>query len=613
MGTGTLELIQGVAWKERFARATGSLRFDGRGVDVFDILMNKGDGEIRGAASLRWQDASYVFNATGTRIPVQLLDNFQFPKAPLTGLLNFEASGSSTFDNPSYDFTGRIGDLFVGDEGIGFVDGTLHVRNKVLVIERINVASARLQVFGSGSIALNDAADARFDLTFTNSLIDPYLKFFAPEMSPYTRAVVSGRLTADGPIAADHIEDLRVEMTIDTASLTLFDYELNNEGPITLRFDDHAFKIPVGALVLAGKDTKLAMSGSVDSRAQRVDLTATGQASLAVLQLFFPNLGASGGAKLNATYTGPFGAAKLTGRADIENGRLRLAGLTQTLNEINGPIAFDAAGINVAGLRARFGESDVVFGGNITLDGMRLREYNLTARGQQMAVRYPPGLRSVVDANLYFRGPVNAPTLGGEVIVTRADYRPQLPSNTGLMGLAAGGLGGGGGAEGGGPQGESTVPVALAIEIRAPRMRFIDNETATIFGRANLQVVGTLDRPFLTGRVDIENGEVRLGATRLLVQPGTIDFVNNQPVFDVEAITRPRVAGQTYDIDVRLRGTLDKLTPTFSSDPWLPNLQIVAMVLGSVPSDRTLRSAELQASQSQQNLQIRVRSRRPAS
>jgi hypothetical protein len=282
---------------------------------------------------------------------------------------------------------------------------------------------------------------------------------------------------------------------------------------------------------------------------------------------------------------------------------LRIAGLTQTLNEIHGPITFDTTGINVSGMRARFGESDVAFGGNITLDGMKLREYNLTARGQQMAVRYPPGLRSIVDANLYFRGPVDAPTLGGDVVVTQAEYRPVLPSNTGLIGLAAGGLGGGGGADTGAPGGESTVPVRLAIDIRAPRTRFINNESATVNGRANLQVVGTLDRPQLTGRVDIESGEVRLGATRLLVQPGTIDFVNNTPVFDVEAITRPRVAGQTYDIDVRLRGTLDKLTPTFSSDPYLPNMQIVAMVLGSVPSDEALRSAQLQSSTSQQDLQ----------
>jgi hypothetical protein len=149
------------------------------------------------------------------------------------------------------------------------------------------------------------------------------------------------------------------------------------------------------------------------------------------------------------------------------------------------------------------------------------------------------------------------------------------------------------------------VPVGLAIEIRAPRTRFISNETATVYGRANLQVIGTLDRPQLTGRVDIEGGDVRLGATRLVIQPGTIDFVNNQPFFDVEAITRPQVGGQRYDIDVRLRGTLDKLTPTFSSDPWLPNMQIVAMVLGSVPSDATLRSAELQTSQAQQELQVR--------
>ena len=51
-----------------------------------------------------------------------------YPQAPLTGLLEFNADGSGTFDVPRYQFRGRIRDLFVADEGVGEVTGRLDVR-----------------------------------------------------------------------------------------------------------------------------------------------------------------------------------------------------------------------------------------------------------------------------------------------------------------------------------------------------------------------------------------------------------------------------------------------------------------------------------------------------
>jgi uncharacterized membrane protein (Fun14 family) len=599
-GSGDLRIDKGLAWDERFESASGQLAFDGRGVDISDIRMEKGGGTITGAADLRW-DGTYSFEASGERVPVQSLDNFKFTTAPLTGLLKFGVSGAGAFDNPSYSFRGEIADLFIGDEGVGFVDGEFRVQNRVLAITSLNVTSSRLQVFGLGSIALNDASDAALSFTFTNSSLDPYLKFFAPTMSPYARAIASGRIQIDGPLAAEHVEDLRVEATIDPATLTLIDffgeqpvadYELKNEGVIRLRFEENAFRIPAGGFVLVGRGTRLELAGSVDRRAGRMDLDARGRMELALLQLLFPGIAASGDAEVNARYAGASGQEQLSGRAEIKDGRLRIAGLTQTLNLINGPIAFSADGVDVSGLRARFGESDVVFGGTIAMERMRFVSYDLTATGRNMVVRYPQGLTSLVDADLEFRGPVEAPTLGGEVTVRRATYRAPINANAPLLSLAAGGAIGGGG-DVPLPPTESTLPVRLNIHINADSTEIIRNTEATIVARADFNLIGTIARPILRGLVELESGFVQFGANRLLLLPGTILVENNQPVFDIEAVTRPRFGGQTYDIGVRIRGTFDKLEPTLTSDPWLPQGQIWSVLLGGVPTD-TDRLSEVQ-------------------
>ena len=95
-----------------------ALRFDGTGVRLDNLTVAKDTGTITGAAFVGW-DSTYSFNANGRRIPVERLAFVTFPRAPLSGLAEFTATGSGTFDAPRNDFRFRVNDLFVGEEGVG--------------------------------------------------------------------------------------------------------------------------------------------------------------------------------------------------------------------------------------------------------------------------------------------------------------------------------------------------------------------------------------------------------------------------------------------------------------------------------------------------------------
>ena len=82
------------------------------------IQIAKATGEATGAAFVGW-DGTYSFNIDGRRIPVESLKVAAFPKAPLSGLLQFNATGAGNFDEPRYDVKARVDDLFAGDEGVG--------------------------------------------------------------------------------------------------------------------------------------------------------------------------------------------------------------------------------------------------------------------------------------------------------------------------------------------------------------------------------------------------------------------------------------------------------------------------------------------------------------
>ena len=604
-GSGKLRIDQGTAWGESFASASGELVFEGTGLRVRAIEMTKGSGVITGQALLGW-DGTYSFGVNGDRIGIDTLDLVKFPLAPLTGSLRFAAKGSGTFDSPSYTFDGFIADLYAGDEGIGQVRGRLVVRNKLLTIEQLTVQDPRLSLSGGGTISLDETSSANLRFTFLNSSLDPYLKFFAPKMSPYTRIIVGGSITVTGPLVDRQL--LQIEAVVDEATITLLDYNLRNEGEVQLSFAGNAFKI--GQMHLAGNDTKLEIAGGIDAAESRISLVVTGSANLGILQLFSRELAASGAATVAARLEGPLDTMALTGEAQIVDGRLKLHALPQSLTEINGPITMDGTSIQVNGLRAKLGEGDVVFGGSISLRGYVPEQFQLTATGTTMHLRYPPGLQSTVNMNLQLVGPVDAPRLIGDVEVLQAAFRGQLETE-GLVALATSGT------AGVGPGALSTPPIApepgisigLDIRINTPApVTFIERSDARLEGRANLRISGTLDRPEMLGDVTIEHGEISFGGNRYTVRHGSIEFLNRtriDPVFDVELETRPRSGSQVFTVTLRINGTFSKFAMTAESDPYLSQTEVLSLLLGA-PLDVTNVESQLRSPQAAQERLVQL-------
>ena len=156
-------------------------------------------GSVTGAAFVGW-DGTYSFNADGRRVPVESLAVARFPSLPLTGLLDFSATGSGTFDEPRYSVRGRVVDLFAGEEGLGQLTGRVEVRGDELSIAQLEGASPRLAVSGGGRITLSPMRDADLTLRFSRTSIDPYVRLLEPRLSPFTTVVASGGFRVVGPL-----------------------------------------------------------------------------------------------------------------------------------------------------------------------------------------------------------------------------------------------------------------------------------------------------------------------------------------------------------------------------------------------------------------------------
>jgi translocation and assembly module TamB len=178
----------------------------------------------------------------------------------------------------------------------------------------------------------------------------------------------------------------------------LFDYELRNRGVLRVGLDGQVVR--VDQFVLTGDRTALDVSGQVDLARDVVSLRANGEANLAVVQGVLPDVRGSGRAEVSANIGGSTGAPTLSGNALVTDGRLRSFAFPHALEAINGIVTFDASAVRLDGLRANLADGTVVIGGRLGLDGLAITDYDVTLTGHDLRLRYPEGMRSLVDATL---------------------------------------------------------------------------------------------------------------------------------------------------------------------------------------------------------------------
>jgi hypothetical protein len=579
MGVGSMSIEEGVAYGEPFQKATAALRFDGTGVRLVGIEMAKGSGTITGAAYIGW-DSTYSFNADGRRIPAGEVAFLTYPGAPLSGTVELSANGDGTFEVPRNDFRFRITDLAVDKDAVGQVTGLLALRGTDLS-GQIDAASPRLSVTGAGRISLLPDIDSDVSLRFHDSSIDQYVRLFAPNIPVSTTAVASGSMHLKG--ALTDFEHLAVDGTFDDLDMRLFDFAVKNAAPIRLALDHGQVKVE--DLQLVGEDTRLRVTGSIGLRDDRVGLKVSGDANLGILQGFFRDVRGSGRAELTASVDGPLRKPVFSGSATITDGRIRHFSLPNALDSINGTVSFGARGIRLDGVTATMGGGQVQFGGLIGFDGYQPGDLNVTLSGQDVQLRLSEGMRSTFDADLALVGSFQSPTLNGTVTVKNALWTRRIDAPGSIFDFARR-------ASGGsvivGEAAAPTFPLRYDVRIEVPSTLRVDTNLLRLVASADLNLLGTYDRPVIEGHADIERGEVNFEGRRYRITRGAIDFnnpVRTEPFFDVEAETDVRVPGppvQNYHINVGLAGTTERLQPTVSSDPTLPTADVLALLLSDV-------------------------------
>jgi len=569
-GAGAVSIRDGVLYGEPFEVATADLLFTSGSLDATNLIVAFPAGTITGEARAEFASENFKFALRSSKLDLARVELLKGIREFFAGKLNIEASGSGTFEQPNLRIIASIADgvlngqaLPAGSEPPIF---TLTIENGRMALS--GSAFDAFVIDGSGVLGPEGAVDGTVTLRISD--VARALAIVQPGRDFQAAGALVVQLDLGGKTSP--IEALEINGTVPELNLTLSGQALTAARPIRFAFRNGSVVFEDFELVADGAD--FSIGGRVGVVGDRtIDLTVRGLLQAVLLQLFVKDLHAEGHLNVRAGITGTLDAPRINGTAELQDAEFRLPGFPQLIDDVTGSLVFRGDQIEIDSLRASLGGGIVTAGGTINVDGLKLKRIRLNLRGEDVTLRYFEGVSVDGDFNLVAAGDVERMLLQGDVIVDRALYFKDFDFASSILNLIL--------------ERRGLLPevaaswqnrVALRVHVSAQDTLAVRNNIADVTASAELDLTGTLANPIVLGTVDLdEGGKVRFQDVDYEVVRGTITFQNPfriDPYFDITAEGRR----DEYDLSINLTGTLDRITPTITSDPPTSDLTLLALL-----------------------------------
>lgn len=580
-GAGAITVRRGSISGEPVDLATADIVFTQGLLRATNVAVTSPAGQISGEAEVNLESERFSYMIRSSTIDLSKLKIASELAGLLGGKVTITSSGAGTFEQPELVLEATLSETTLSGMALppGTPPPTLYVaiHNGQLVVR--GSAAGALKIEGDGTVGQDMTIEGGVRITVTD-LAKLVTLFPATASLP-----ASGNFVVDLRLGGKlvPIEALRIDGTMPVLDVRLSGHEFT--APQPLRFGLRNGRMTLDQFELRREGSSFAVSGYAEVTGDKtLDLSVRGSIEAALMQLFIPDLRASGSINVDTTLRGTMNNPRLTGSAEFQDAQLKFAGFPQLIDQVTGTLLFRGDRVDIDSLRATIGGGTVVAGGFITVAGLEPKRARISLQGTDVAIRYYEGLTVQGNFDLLLSGDIERVLLQGvdDVDITRTLLFRDIDFSTAILNVVLS-------RRGVTPIVAATWQdrVALRMHVVAPNTLAVKNNIADVTGSADLDVTGTLANPVILGTVTLnEGGRVRFQNIDYRLARGTINFQNPfriDPYFDVTVEGRvsgafSEIESGPIDVTVNLTGTLDRFTPTITSDPPTSDITLFSLL-----------------------------------
>ncbi|MGH9431760.1 MAG: hypothetical protein ACRD3T_09475, partial [Terriglobia bacterium] len=322
----------------------------------------------------------------------------------LSGSLTVAAQGSGTFRSPQLDASVQIPMLQFRQQRIGAIKAHLHLAKQRASVT-LDCEQGDLSVKATGDVDLKVDYDVTAKLeargTAPGVLLARYLPGEAGNLRIQTEihAALHGPLKYPGRIVA--------QVEVPTLKAGYQSIQLANRA--TLRADYRNATLTLQPAELKGSGTDLRLQGTVPMRGPgSMNASVSGTVNLAVIQLLYPEWDSSGQLALNIHAQGSRSHPKLGADVRILNAAFQAPDAPVGIEKLNGEFAVENNRVEIRQFAGTMGGGEVSAQGSVIYSPNL--QFNVQLEGKRVRLRYPHGVRTVLDSHLSLVGTTEAST-----------------------------------------------------------------------------------------------------------------------------------------------------------------------------------------------------------
>jgi len=561
-GSGKIQIANVEVYSERIQTFAAQFRTDHEAiVSSLHVVLPAGTADADLSYTPRTK--AYTVRLDAPSLTLQKLHAVQAKNLGMSGTLTASASGRGTLDDPQLSAMLRLPQLAVRDKSISNIEAELHVANqKAGLTLSSKVVGASVQARASVNLTGDYYTDASIETTAIP--LDVLLATYLSSVPEGFKGQTELHATLKGPLKDK--TQLEAHLTIPTLDATYQSLQIGIASPVKADYSHSVLTIQPAEI--RGTDTSFKLQGNIPLAGDTAaNLIAQGVIDARIVKIFSPDTKSSGTVSFEIRASGTVQNPNVSGQIRLQDVAMLYAGAPLGVEKLNGTLDLGKESIQISKLTGQVGGGDVSAGGSI-IYRPNLR-FNLALQSKSVRLRYPDGLRTLLDSNLAFSGNKTASTLSGRVLIDSLSFTPDFDLSTFSDQFS----------------GDTAIPaqpgladtIKLAVGVQSKENLSANSTQISLEGSVNVQVGGTVANPVITGRTNLTAGELFYRNVRYQLQRGiiTLDDPNTtSPVLNVSATTTV----EQYNLTLNLRGPFDKLTTSYTSEPPLSTADIINLI-----------------------------------